>query len=94
MPRALHEAFRVTLDRIWDQKPDISKQAMDILQWIFLAKEPLSIEELCHALVVEPDGTEFDWDNFLDAQLLLSCCLGLVIVDESTLTIRLVHKSL
>jgi hypothetical protein len=94
MPRALHDAFRVTIDRIRDQKPDISKQAMGVLQWIFLAKEPLTIEELRHALAVEPDDTDLDWDNFVDSQLLLSCCLGLVIADESTSTVRLVHKSL
>jgi ankyrin repeat protein len=94
MPRALYGAFGVTLDRIRDQKPDISKQAIDVLQWVFLSQKPLTIEQLRHALAVEPDDTDLDWDNFVDSQLLLSCCLGLVIVDESTSTVRLVHKSL
>ncbi|KAI5795824.1 ankyrin repeat-containing domain protein [Pyronema domesticum] len=94
MPRALHDAFKVTIDRIKSQKPVIVKQAMDILKWVFLANEPLSIEELRHALAVEPGDKNLDWDNFVDAQFLLQCCLGLVIVDESTLTVRLVHKSL
>jgi chemotaxis receptor (MCP) glutamine deamidase CheD len=67
---------------------------MDLLRWIFLAKEPLTIEELCHALAVEPGDADLDWDNFVDAQFLLECCLGLVIVDESTSTVRLAHKSL
>jgi hypothetical protein len=53
-----------------------------------------SLEELRHALAVESGDTELDWDNFVDTQFILDCCLGLVIVDESTSTIRLVHKSL
>jgi hypothetical protein len=35
-----------------------------------------------------------DWDNFVDGQFLINSCLGLVIIDDSTSTIRLVHKSL
>lgn len=34
------------------------------------------------------------WDNFVDGNFLLDCCLGLIVIDESTSSIRLVHKSL
>jgi hypothetical protein len=54
----------------------------------------LTQEDLRHALAVESDDKFLDWENFVDAQLLIDCCLGLVIVDDSTSTIRLVHKSL
>ncbi|KAI5808431.1 hypothetical protein BZA77DRAFT_236736, partial [Pyronema omphalodes] len=33
-------------------------------------------------------------DNLVELQFILDSCLGLVIVDESSSTIRLVHKSL
>jgi hypothetical protein len=94
MPKKLYNVFGITIERIKTQKPAVSAQAMNVLQWIFLAARPLSLEELCHALVVESGDTELDRDNFVDAQFILDCCLGLVIVDESTSTIRLVHKSL
>jgi ankyrin repeat protein len=94
MPRALHDAFGVTIERIQNQKPDVAQQAMDVLKWVFLAKELLTVEELQHALAVEPQDKNLDWENFVDAQFLLECCLGLVIIDESTGTVRLVHKSL
>jgi hypothetical protein len=94
MPGALYDSFKVTINRIKAQKPVIVKQAMDILKWVFLAKEPLSPEELRHALAVESGDKNLDWDNFVDAQFLLQCCLGLVVVDESTATVRLVHQSL
>jgi hypothetical protein len=69
-------------------------QAMEILKWTFLAQRGLKLEELRHALAVEPEDTELDWDNFVDAERSLDCCLGLVIIDDSTSTVRLVHKSL
>lgn len=94
MPRALHTAFSVTIQRIQDQKPDIATQAMEVLKWIFLANEPLKVDTLRHALAVEPNDNDLDWENFIDEQLILDYCLGLVIIDESTSTVRLVHKSL
>ncbi|KAI5782826.1 ankyrin repeat-containing domain protein [Pyronema domesticum] len=35
-----------------------------------------------------------DWDNFPSEKSLIDWCLGLVIIDEETHTVRLVHKSL
>jgi hypothetical protein len=92
MPRGLCDAFKVTFDRIRCQNPDMVHQAMEILKWTFLAQRGLKLEELRHALAVEPEDTELDWDNFVDAERLLDCCLGLVIIDDSTSTVRLVHN--
>jgi hypothetical protein len=94
MPKALSGAFEMTFERIRGQKPDVSKQAMEIIKWTFLAKRQFSLEELRHALAVEPDDEVLHWDNFVDPKFILDCCLGLIIIDESTSTIRLVHKSL
>jgi hypothetical protein len=65
MPTALYDAFGVTVERIRSQKPARSKQAMDVLKWIFLAQEPLSLEDLHHAMAVEPGDKDLDWDNFV-----------------------------
>jgi hypothetical protein len=92
--RGLDGAFAATIKRIQDQKPSTSKYAMDALQWMFLAKRQLSIEELRHALAVEPGDSDLDWENFPEVSFLLDSCLGLVVLDESTSTARLVHKSL
>jgi hypothetical protein len=94
MPRALHAAFETTIERIQNQDPEMAQQGMNVLTWTFLANRQLTIEELRHALAVEPDDTNLDWDNFVDTHLLLESCLGLVVVDECTGTVRLVHKSL
>ncbi|KAI5818434.1 ankyrin repeat-containing domain protein [Pyronema omphalodes] len=94
MPRELYDVFGLTMDRIRAQKQSTSTVAMNVLQWIFLAARPLSLEELRHALAIEPGDTELHGDNFVEAQFILDSCLGLVIVDESTSTVRLVHKAL
>jgi hypothetical protein len=94
MPKALSGAFGVTINRIRNQKPAIARQAMDILKLVFLTPKILSLNQLRHALAVEPEDNDLDWENFVDAQFSLDCCLGLVIQDESTSEIRLVHKSL
>ncbi|KAI5816226.1 hypothetical protein BZA77DRAFT_65596, partial [Pyronema omphalodes] len=84
----------MTLDRIRAQKQSMSSLAMKVLQWVFLTTRPLSVEELRHALAVEPGDTELHRDNFVEPHLILDCCLGLVIVDGSTSTVRLFHQSL
>jgi hypothetical protein len=69
---------------------------MKVLQSVFLSEKQLTVEELCHALSVDPDSSndELDRDNFPSETSLISCCLGLVILNEGTTIIRLVHKSL
>jgi hypothetical protein len=54
------------------------------------------MEELRHALAVKVDSedAELDWENFASERSLLSCCFGLIIVDEGTSTVTLVHLSL
>ncbi|CCX31727.1 Similar to Putative ankyrin repeat protein RBE_0317; acc. no. Q1RJR6 [Pyronema omphalodes CBS 100304] len=64
MPKKLYDVFGITLERIRNHKPAVSTQAINILQWIFLASRPLTLEELRHALAVESGDNELDWDNF------------------------------
>ncbi|KAI5785392.1 hypothetical protein FPQ18DRAFT_87085 [Pyronema domesticum] len=107
MPIKLETAFESTISRIKNQKSERSTQAMDVLKWTFLAKRPLTIIELRHALSVTIDPGKvqsgklplaydetLDWDNFPSEKSLIDWCLGLVIIDEETSTVRLVHKSL
>ncbi|KAI5817196.1 hypothetical protein BZA77DRAFT_263220, partial [Pyronema omphalodes] len=103
MPSKLESAFQITIDRIREQNSQRFAQAIDVLKWVFLAKEQLTVTQLCHALAVtiESDssddsssGKKLDWENFPDEQSLIDWCLGLVIIDEETSSIRLVHKSL
>ena len=67
---------------------------MKVLMWIHLAERPLRINELRVALAVEPGDTMLDDENLTPKAELLSCCLGLVVVDDETSSVRLMHYAL
>ncbi|KAI5819510.1 hypothetical protein BZA77DRAFT_157423 [Pyronema omphalodes] len=107
MPTKLETAFASTINRIKNQKSERLYQALEVLKWILLAQRPLTAVELRHALSVTIDLSKMqsgnlplaynqtlDWDNFPSERSLIDWCLGLVIIDEETSTLRFVHKSL
>ncbi|CCX30780.1 Similar to unnamed protein product [Aspergillus oryzae RIB40]; acc. no. BAE57037 [Pyronema omphalodes CBS 100304] len=102
MPTEVDSAFEDTIRMIRNQKAEQATQAMDVLQWTFLPERQLSVTELRYALAVtvtipvEPFAPQetLDWDNPPSEKSLFNWYLGLVILDEETSTVRLVHKSL
>ena len=67
---------------------------MKTLMWTSLAKRPLRIEEIRHALAVRLDDSHLDRDNLPIQRYLVESCSGLVTVDVESSTIRIVHLSL
>lgn len=94
MPKDLDDAFEITMARMKQQADAMADQAMEVLNWILLTKRDLRVPELQHALAVAIEDTKLDWDNFPPEDSLAEVCLGLVIHDKETSTIRLVHRSL
>jgi len=88
---ALDIAYSGALQRIEGQLYNDCKLAKDVLTWITLAKRPLTTAELCCALAVEPGETELDPENKLDVDDIVSVCAGLIVVDQESAIIRLVH---
>ncbi|USP76308.1 Arp Ankyrin repeat protein [Curvularia clavata] len=88
---ALDNAYKDALQRIESQLDGQCELAKKVLSWITYAKRPLTTAELCCALAVEPQETELDPDNLPDPEDLLSVCAGLVIVDQESAVVRLVH---
>jgi len=62
--------------------------------WVLYSERPLRAEELCHALGVDTGSADLDLNNVPALRTLLASCLGLVIVEASSLTIRMVHFTL
>lgn len=85
--RAYHDA----MTRIFSQEKDCQEVASRALSLILCAKRPLKTRELQHALMLEPEDTELDQDNWLEAGEILQVCAGLITIDENTATIRFVH---
>jgi len=62
--------------------------------WLSHSERPLRADELCHALGVEIGPTDLNSQNIPAIETLLGCSLGLVTVEASLYTVRLVHYTL
>ncbi|KAI0604755.1 ankyrin repeat domain-containing protein [Pyrenophora tritici-repentis] len=88
---ALDFAYGEALERIDGQLEGDCQLARKVLSWITLAKRPLTTTEICCALAVEPEEDKIDPENVLTPGDLVSVCAGLVVVDQESDIIRLVH---
>ena len=87
-------AYEATLSRMKAQSRSRSKLGMDVLMWASHAERPLHIDELCHALGVEAGSIDLNTQNIPAIETLLACSLGLIKVEKSSSTVRLVHYTL
>jgi len=90
----LDDAYSTTLGRIREQRGNRMKLGMEALMWISFSERLLKADELCHALAVEVGTTDINVRNAPSIRTLLSSTLGLVMIDEQSSTIRLVHFTL
>jgi len=91
LPSSLNETFQKTLLRIRRQSETSIDLAMQTMEWIFLAKRPLSVEELGQGLSVRPTQVSLDEQGYFFPEDMVDVCLGLVIFDQAEGTIRFVH---
>ena len=89
----LGDAYTETLLRMQAQPGSRSKLGMDVLMWVSHAERPLHVDELCHALGVE-GSIDLDIRNIPAIETLLACSLGLITIEKSSSTVRLVHYTL
>ena len=70
------------MQRINDQSEEDVSLAKDILMWVYYAVNPLTIDELRHALAtLDLEGDEeIDEENLVDSEVLVSICAGYVIM--------------
>lgn len=91
---SLSQAFQDTIQRIDDETPSRRQVAMRCLMWVSRARRPLSVEELRQALATEIGESHFDEDNLLQVKYIIDCCFGLIVIEEESSTVRLVHYTL
>ncbi|KAJ7085253.1 ankyrin repeat-containing domain protein [Mycena epipterygia] len=82
MPSGLDSAYDEAMQRIYQQSDDDRRLALSTLAWVANAQRLLLIRELRVAVSVELETSEFDPDNLLDIEFILSRCAGLVIADD------------
>lgn len=98
LPQSLEAAFDKTMRRIRDQRNHRRELALNCLMWITFARRPLIFEELSDAIAIttKPEMTAMDetYRMFRPPQKILTdCCHGLIVVDEESSIVRLVHYS-
>ena len=92
--KGLGDAYRATLTRIKSQNRSKSRLGMEALMWISHSERPLKAIELCQALGVERGNLDRNAGNEPAIETVLRCSLGLVTVEASSSTVRLVHFTL
>ena len=92
--KGLGDAYAATISRMKAQQRGRAKLGMEVLMWISHSERPLHVDELCHALGVEEGSLDLNTQNIPAVETLLTCTLGLVMVEKSSSTVRLVHYTL
>jgi len=90
----LGDAYTIILARIKALKGGKSRLGLAALMWVSNSEHPLSTSELCHALGVKTGSEDLDIENVPEIRTVLGCSLGLVTVEASSSTVRLVHFTL
>ncbi|KAF9768691.1 hypothetical protein IL306_013959 [Fusarium sp. DS 682] len=90
----LEAFYDAALQRIENLEEDDSILAKKALSYVFHAKKPLTLEELVHALSVEPGDTALDEMAFTERNILLSVTAGLLQLGDDTEDARLIHLTL
>jgi len=90
----LSDAYAATLTRLKAQSGNKSILGLKVLMWVLYSERPLMVEELRHALGVELGSTDLDHENVPALRTLLASSLGLITVEASSSTVRLVHFTL
>ncbi|RPA93307.1 ankyrin [Choiromyces venosus 120613-1] len=91
---SLEGAYNSTLDRIREQSGGKCKLGIEALMWISRSVWPLKTDQLCQALGVESGAEDLIIDNVPSIEIVLSCTLGLIIIDEKAGTAYLLHETL
>jgi len=92
--QCLWDTYAATLARVKAQTGTKSRLAMQALMWVFYSERPLHVLELRHALGVVKGSPDSGTGNIPEIRTVLQCSLGLLTVEESSSTIRLVHHTL
>ncbi|KAK2605992.1 hypothetical protein QQS21_003618 [Conoideocrella luteorostrata] len=92
LPEGLDSIYEELISRIRLQNPtDHAELALRVLAWVFHAARPLAVVELQHALATEQGDGDLDEDGIPSRDLLVTACAGMVVIDDNSDTIGLVH---
>ena len=87
LPKGIDETYVRMLEKIRRENPEQITQIIRLLEWLTASKTPLTVEELAHAIAVEPGDQLLDFDAIatdpMDILLPCSCLINLTPVTRS-----------
>lgn len=91
LPSTLDQLYDDALRRIDASNEDNRSFAHRALCWVAYTYRPLTVHEFREALAIEPGDKDFDPDAQPEVDNVLEACVGMLIVDNKTQYVRLVH---
>ena len=93
LPASVNDTYMEAWNRVSAQRSQHAELGKRILLWILHAVRPLRMQELRHALGVEEGDEELDSEGLIDPAALTSFCAGLVVINEQSGLVSLVHPT-
>ncbi|KAH8767818.1 hypothetical protein BGZ57DRAFT_797785, partial [Hyaloscypha finlandica] len=91
LPSKLDDLYDDAMSRIKGQVQEHRDLALRSLCWISTVLRPLRLDELQHALAIQPGDHAVDEEAIPDESLITAVAAGLITIDAESGTIRLVH---
>lgn len=91
LPRELDSMYLETVERIQSQDEDDVRLARQVLSWVSFAFRPLTLDEIRHAVTVEPWSPTFDQDALPFEEVVTDVCAGLITVGHESKVVSLIH---
>ncbi|KAL8893733.1 MAG: hypothetical protein Q9192_004980, partial [Flavoplaca navasiana] len=91
LPASLDDLYNDAIRRIQSQNQDDRELANKALRWAAYTYRPLGVKALLEALAIEPRETDLDREAIPPLGLILDVCASLLIFDEQSEAVRLVH---
>ena len=78
LPTGIFAAYDNAFDRMLDQPKRDAELGMKVMSLVFCATRPLGVDELRHALAVQPGDCKLDLGAFTEVEIILSTTTGLL----------------
>jgi len=94
LPRTLEDLYGDIMMGIDKSEPESKELALKAFSWVWHAKRPLSITELCQAVAVERDFEDIGEGDCPDPLDVIECCRGLLLHEQSSGIVRFAHHTI
>ena len=91
LPQNLPEAYKEIMERIGNRGSTVKDFALRILLWVFNAKRPLQMNELCELLSIKIGDKDICEEWCPKEERVIDVCESLIVSDKSSGTARFTH---